>query len=222
MKPCLTLLLLVLLTSASIAQEDAVLEALNKAKSKFDSDSTEFEDAAIKWFSSQKDRSRVKGDRDGLVSIETLEAEFSKTGKLPNTAPRSLRRKLESLNSRMESAYLLAIRDYTRAGNDRMAAETEKQLESFRKNLQQKPDRQLWTHGGGRFAMVGERVWEEKLSDGRIFRYKEIDRNEEYVELDAITGDTRNRVRLFDERSEVGVKPSLKFKKIADGKWTEE
>jgi len=221
MKTILTLILCFFLSPLALAQDDVTAGALERAKASFDSASTEFKESVLKWFKMQEDRARAKGDRKALITSETLRNEFSKSGKMPGTAPKSLRRKQELINSRMEAAYLLAVRDFTRMGNDQLATQTEKQLEDFRKTLINTPDRQLWKHGGGSFAILGEEVWEEKLSDGRSFRYQEVDRNEEYIEIDALTGDTKIRIRIYDDRTELGHKPSLVFKKHLDGNWAE-
>lgn len=221
MKTILSILSLICLSPVTVAQDDAVSTALERAKALFDSDSTNFENDVLKWFKKVEDDARAKGDRESLTSRQSLRAEFSKSGKMPDIAPISLRRKQERINSSMESAYKKAIEEFTRMDNDRLATQTEKQLEGFRNSLLNKPDRQIWRHSGGSFAVVDKNVWEEKISDGRSFRYQEIDRNKGYVELDALTGDTRIRVRLYDDRAEYGHKPSLAFKKHLVGKWAE-
>lgn len=221
MKLLFTPILLVCLSSLVVAQDDDAANALERAKAAFDAARTELEEGVLKWFGTQEDRARAKGDRKALTTIETQRMEFSKSGKIPDTAPRSLRRKQELINSRMEAAYLQAIRDFTWAGNDQLAIQSEKQLEEFRKSSLTMSDRQLWKHGGGSFASVEKGGWEEKISDGRSFRYKEVDRNEEYVELNALTGDKQIRIRIFDDHAEIGHKPSLVFKKHLEGKWAE-
>lgn len=222
MQQVATFILLVCMSSLFSAQEDDAAAALERARVSFDAASTEFNVSVLKWFSTQEDRARAKGDRKALTTLKIQRVEYSRSGKIPNIAPKSLRRKQEQIHLKMEAAYLQAIRDFTRVGNDQLAAQTEKQLDDFRKRSVTMSDRKVWRHAGGSFALAANEVWEEKISDGRSFRYEEIDRNEEYIELVALTGDTNVHIRLYENHAESGLKPNLVFKKHLKGNWEKE
>ena len=182
--------------------------------------STEIEEAVSKWFISQEERYRLKGDRESLKRIEASREAFTSKGKLPQNLPTSLQRKQELVHNKMEAAYVLALRDFTREKNDNLAMDTERQLVEFRKN-HQITRRQVWKHEGGVFAAIGDGIWEETdLTKGKSYRFREINRTEDFVELDAITGDTNTRVRLYDERADYGYKPTIVFKKGYEGQWS--
>jgi hypothetical protein len=88
------------------------------------------------------------------------------------------------------------------------------------KTLQGLPDdRKCWKHDRGQFALVEPGVWEEQSPNGNQYRYREVHRTEDYVEIDALTGETRLRIRLYDSRCDWAVKPELVFTTTFSGKW---
>ncbi len=82
--------------------------------------------------------------------------------------------------------------------------------------------RTRWVHDTGEFAMVlaSEGVWEEKSPNGRIYRYRETGRTKEFVQLDAVTGDTSLRFRLYDDHCDNGKKSDGNLRPLfLGGRW---
>jgi hypothetical protein len=80
--------------------------------------------------------------------------------------------------------------------------------------------RKRWIHANGEFIQLAQDVWQEKSPNGNTYRYKEVTRTQEYVELDALNGDTTLRYRLYDDRCESGKKGGANFASLfAQGKW---
>ena len=64
------------------AQDDPISKALDVAKQKYDAASTEIEEAFSKWFISQEERYRLKGDLESLKRIEASREAFTSKGLL--------------------------------------------------------------------------------------------------------------------------------------------
>src|SRR3990170_2800137 len=65
------------------------------------------------------------------------------------------------------------------------------------------------TRWSGQFAMVESGVWVESSPNGNQYRYREVQRTQDYIEIDALTGDTRIRIRIYDSRCDFASKPEL-------------
>lgn len=80
-------------------------------------------------------------------------------------------------------------------------------------------ERTVWRHDGGFFENTKGNEWLEKSQNG-TFRFKEIKRSEEYIELENIK--SANRVRLYDMRATQVDKEGKELKEYYKGKWEEQ
>ena len=81
--------------------------------------------------------------------------------------------------------------------------------------------RRHWVHETGDFRIIGPGEWEERSPNGLTYRYKEIDRTKDRIELDALNGDTAIRYRLYDNRCDQGKKPVLTYTTLFTGGWAD-
>ena len=81
--------------------------------------------------------------------------------------------------------------------------------------------RRRWVHAKGNFTLVDVGRWDEWSPRGRMYHWREVGRSDEYVELDAIDGNTSLRARLHATRCDYGEKPRLDFRTIFEGRWAE-
>jgi hypothetical protein len=77
-------------------------------------------------------------------------------------------------------------------------------------------ERVVWRHEDGFFENNKGNDWYEKSQNGK-FQFKEIKRNEEYIELENIKGG--NRVRLLKDRCIQVDKDGKELKEYYKGKW---
>ena len=218
--PIFTTITFLLLHSICCGQDDLVASKLDKATEDYHADTTKLEETAAEWFSKQEAHYRKRGNRVGLKKIEADRNAFHSEARLPKEAPRSLRRMQAKINSKMEASYRDAMRKFTVSGNEQKAKETEKALSGFLKAVSDSPIRSAWKHDKGLFEIAGPGVWKETISDGRTFAYKELTRTEDFVEIEATSGNTDVRLRLYSDHGDIGSKTNLKFKTLyRAGKW---
>jgi hypothetical protein len=77
-------------------------------------------------------------------------------------------------------------------------------------------ERNYWRHSGGHFENTVGNTWVEKI-DYRTFRFLEVERTAQYVELYDRTRDCT--VRLFGDRCMVKFPGMPRFEEYCGGRW---
>ncbi|OWK35584.1 hypothetical protein [Fimbriiglobus ruber] len=114
--------LLVLAAAPGRGSDDKTGDALAKAKAKFEADMTKARAAAKVYFDGREKKARDKGDKK-LVDVAKDERKaFDDHGVLAATGPKDLQRQVTAPRTAIEKAYTLAIKEYTKAKKDDLAA----------------------------------------------------------------------------------------------------
>jgi hypothetical protein len=113
------------------AGNDPIHEKLSRAKTAYTVEVGKVRDAVLAYFDRREEAARKDGDRIVLDQVKAERQAFTDKGKLPNTIPATIERKLSFARSTLESAYTAAIREYTRAKKDDQAAALEKELRAM-------------------------------------------------------------------------------------------
>jgi len=160
--------------------------------------------------------------------IKAEREEFAKKLELPQQAPAALTAQPKVARARLESAYEVAVKDYTKAKNDERADSVEKELAEFRTSggIQKSDpqvadrDRQMWVQSRGYFLKGLGKDWLEKWDDGKSMPnlFQEVQRTADYIEL-------RNAhlpvtCRLYKDRAVFrDDRQGPEFKQVYSGGW---
>lgn len=115
-------------------EKDPVKEKLFAAKVTYDKDMSAFRKTAGEWFDKREEIARKAGDKKALDQVKVDRTTFDADGLLPKTAPPDLQQRQVAPRKALETAYVLAVKDYIKGKKDDEAAATEKALLDFRKS----------------------------------------------------------------------------------------
>jgi len=202
--------------SAVPAAEDPVAQALDEAKWEYLRSLDAAQTEILAWFDRREQGARKHGNKSLVDQIRVQRGTFEARLELPATAPASLRNRQQNAESSMRAAYVLAIKEFTRIGNDPEAAAMERELATFNESHLV---RSRWVHPQGEFRQAGREIWTESSPDGNSYSYREIGRNQDYVELRALNGNTATRIRLRDTTADYGYEPKVEYRTEYLGKW---
>ena len=107
---------------------DRVLKKLTAAKANYQSELKKFSATVDEWLEKQEAGARRDGDRKQLERLKANRAAFASKEALPVEAPVPYHKRQEKFRGAMESAYLTAIKEYTKAGMDKAAEDVEAEL----------------------------------------------------------------------------------------------
>jgi hypothetical protein len=201
-----------------VAADDPVGKKLDDAKWAYLQATDTIQADIVGWFDRREQAARKDGKKRLVDQIRAERQTFEARLELPHSAPASLKKGRPAARLALRAAYLSAVKEYTRVGNDQEAAAVESELAAFDSTNQ---TRSRWVHDRGEFRLVGSEIWAEKSPDGKVYSFREIDRNKDYIELDALNGNTATRVRLRDSTADYGYEPQLNFGTGYSGKWAE-
>lgn len=211
--------IVVLLTAGGLpnaAADDPVGSKLDRAKwshlQALDAAQWEIRD----WFDRRERGARKHGNKNLVDQIKQEREIYQARGELPPSASPSLKRKQPDARAALRAALLDAIKEYTRSGDDREAALIERELAEFDAS---NVTRSRWVHSGGEFRHIGHALWAERAADGKVYQFREVARTADFIELDALNGNTATRVRLRDSSADYGYKPALEFQAVFSGAW---
>ncbi len=209
-------------STMAFADEDEVAKRLESAKTKFEDDSAAFEAMVLSWFDDQEDRARKTGKKASVDLVIANRDAYRTKNVLPEVLSRSIFRKMTDAEQKMVFAYERAISDYVKQKEDLLASQTQDELKKFKENPNAPDTRKVWRHSKGYFEIIDGETWEELSGNGKQYRYKENSRNKEYVEIDALNGNTSIRVRLYADHCDYGKKSGDGFTTMFHGAWTKD
>jgi len=117
--------------------KDSVKDKLFAAKVAYDKEMSTFRKAANEWLDKREDAARKAGDKKALDQLKEDRTAFDEQGVLPKTAPAAVQKQAAAARKTLETAYAEAVKAYTKAKMDDLAAAVEKDLESFRKTARE-------------------------------------------------------------------------------------
>ena len=208
---------------AAAAEDDAVEKKLTAAKEEFAKSVEKAKAGLLADLKKRQDDAQKAGD---LKLVEKAQAEtkaFDTNGTLPKlVSVKSYESQLKTARAKLEDVYVGSVKQYTKDGKFATAKAIDKELDEFRKAGPAAPDtRKKWVHAKGDFTETKPGMWEEKSPNGKTYQYKEVARTKEYVELDAISGDTTLRFRLYDDHCDAGKRAAGTFNTLFNtGKWS--
>lgn len=109
-------------------EKDPVKENLLAAKVTYDKEMSAYRKAASEWFDKRENAARNAGDKKAVDAVKAERKAFDEDGVLPKTAPASVVQKPAAALKVMEAAYTDAVKAYTKAKKDDLAAAVEKEL----------------------------------------------------------------------------------------------
>jgi hypothetical protein len=119
-------------TCADEKDKDPVKEKLFAAKVAYDKEMAAFRKAVDDWFDRREEIARKDGNKKLVDQVKVERKAFDDAGELPRGAPVAMQQKHDRARKALEAAYAEAVKAYTRAKKDDLAAATDKELESFR------------------------------------------------------------------------------------------
>lgn len=111
--------------------EDPVAEKLFKAKEAHDKEAQQVHKQAKEWLDQRENSARKAGDKKLVDQIKDEREEFEEYGQLPRSAPAALKSRLDRADKAIETAYAEAVKAYTRAKKDALAAEVDEVLKEL-------------------------------------------------------------------------------------------
>lgn len=112
-------------------EKDPIREKLFAAKVAYDREMRLFRTQTKEWFDKREEAARRAGDKKELDQVKEERQHYEDNGELPRSAPTALVLKRTRAKKSLESAYIEAIKAYTKAGKDELASAIEKEWESF-------------------------------------------------------------------------------------------
>jgi hypothetical protein len=222
MRTMLAIVLVSMLTLSfrTTLADDNIAKTLDLAEERYESDLAEIDTLVLKWFDEQETRVRKTGKKEAVDKVLAERDAFSKNGEISESIPVSIVRKRTHAEQRLVFAFERAVSEYIKRKEDILASKTQDELKALRETPRPTDDRKVWKHPKGQFKVLENGEWEEESGNGKIYRYKEVSRNKEFVELDALNGDTKTRYRIFTDRIDYGRKPGLTFTTMFKGSWS--
>jgi hypothetical protein len=131
------LTLLAVLFSAAVLglsaqDDDPVQSRLKIARTAYKVEFDRYRAAVAAYFEKREDAARSAGNKTLVDQIKSERTAFQDQGDLPSTAPLELRRTINAARLAFMSALQDAIKDYTKAKKDNLAAAVEKELTEFK------------------------------------------------------------------------------------------
>ena len=114
------------------SDNDPIRAKLNEEKVSYKTAIEKYRASIATYFDKREELARKKVDNKALVDqIKSERDEFEMIGKLPKSAPAAAKSQLTLARSSFESAYRVAIRQYTMAKKDDEASAVEEELNTF-------------------------------------------------------------------------------------------
>jgi hypothetical protein len=196
----------------SASSKSSVSERLTEAKDDYSSELKEVRNAVLADLKSAADRALDAGRKDAFDALKADEAAFVTEARWPRTVNvRAYQRRVQVAARQLAGQYQRAIREFSREKQVAAASQAQKDLAGlFREHFR------FWRHRGGSFVRLNETDWEEAAPGGAHYRFREVRRTDEYVEL------SRNGclVRLYADRCDVSFTPFASSRTFYRGAWT--
>lgn len=137
-----------------VVAQDSIKAKLDKAKAAYELDVEKARKAAIEFFDKKEETARKTGNKSIVDQVRSERDTFDRTGELSKAVPDAIKVKFATANSTVENAYLQAIKEYTKAGqdNDAAAIETEMKTRGLGTGAFRFSGTWIETHGNGVIA----------------------------------------------------------------------
>jgi hypothetical protein len=177
-------------TNTCFADEDTVATALNSAVEEFKQAQVESERKLLDQLEKKIQTAQTSGDLELYEKLSDERERYLSGGVLPQSASvRTYEASLRQARSKLNSAYLTAIKAYTSLGSIEKAKALQQELNSLKAAT---PDRygtansrSYWGHASGYFVRGPGTDWFERYHDGKPMAnlFQEISSTNDYVEL---------------------------------------
>jgi hypothetical protein len=118
------------------ADEDPVRAKLEKAKSTYGRDLENFQKAVGDYLDKGEAAARKDGNKKLVDNIKADRKQFEEKGQLPKSTPAAIRHKAAAALAKMEAAFELAIKEYTKTKMDDEATKVTKEFEAYKRRTQ--------------------------------------------------------------------------------------
>jgi hypothetical protein len=185
---------------------DEISLNLEIAKGTYRADVEKVHDAVLSHLGNLEATARLHGDRAAVEQIKNEKRIFKSVGTWPASVPDNIRQRMQTIEANMQSAYAVAVKEFTKAGKDELAKVIEDEAANFKKRsalTRGEIPRDYWTHSDGYFLKGMGDDWFEKWDNGRQrpFLFQEVLRTNEFVELRRI--DDGTIVQLFNDHATI-------------------
>lgn len=116
------------------AEDDAAQAKLDKAIAAYKADAEKMKSTVAAWLDKREEAARVKGVKKEVDQVKAERKTFEDRGIFPPAFPAATAQQSAASMARMETAYRVAVKEFTQAKNDTAASAAEKQVESFRRS----------------------------------------------------------------------------------------
>jgi len=103
-------------------EDDPIKTKLDTAKTKYETEMKKFHDAVKESFDKRDDAARKAGKLQLVEQIKAEREQFEKKGHLTTAAPPQLRKMPVTITNALDEAYNTAVKEYTKAKKDDLAA----------------------------------------------------------------------------------------------------
>ena len=165
----LTILLVIPLLAA--ADPDPVKVRLDTAQDAYRSEMKLYREKGTAWLEAREATARKGGDKKAVDRVHEEQRVLRTVSDIPAAAPPDIRQRPVDAKAKLVKAYAAAVKDWTKAGDDKAAAEADKELGLIKVWKDISLTRRVWTHEKGEFRLVGKGQWEERVPDGRTLTY---------------------------------------------------
>lgn len=122
--------------AAHAGQDDPVRtkneKAIAKARAAYQEELEKLDGAVAKYFTGLETAARKKGDKKALDAIQRERLLFDLVGTAPPGAPPALGQKATTAANALAAAYTVAVKEYTKAGRDDLAGDSQKRLDALK------------------------------------------------------------------------------------------
>ena len=135
-------LILVFTLSAAVAvsgqdkgkekEDDPIKAKLDKAKAVYEIEIEKTEKAILDSFTKTEAVARKNGNKAVIDQVRAERTAFELTGAVPKSLPGPVQQHITAARAPLEIAYAVAIRDYTKANQNKKAAEVQQAIEEFK------------------------------------------------------------------------------------------
>lgn len=128
---------LLVCTSLAIAQSpDPIKAKLDKAQDVYLKEMTDYRQSVLDHFEEREAVARKAGNKKAVDQVKAEREAFEKNGQLPQVVAATFKPKSASIRAKLEAAYTVAVKEYTKEKLDKEAAAVEKSLAEFKSRFQ--------------------------------------------------------------------------------------
>jgi hypothetical protein len=159
---------------APVVPADPIKEQLDKARAAYQDEAARLRQALLDQLDKREEAARTDGNKKQVDEVKAQREAFADRGELPKMVPTdSYRQGLKSAVATLEVAYNAAIKDYTKASEDKKAQAVEDELKEFRKESESTSAKKpvvvaTWVHEVRMNGKIVSRSTHRMYSNGHI------------------------------------------------------